>query len=493
MITIIIVILALADIIAAFILLLMIATYKRKADFPMWRWIRWGIALGLGAGIILLGILWLPTESPAPPNTNPTLADLLAQAKVTTPQHLPSASEAKIELGEALFWDPLLSGNKDTACATCHHPQRATGDGLSLSIGTGGQGLAPNRTFVSKRQALAPRNATSIYNLGLAGMDVLFWDGRVQSADKTGFVSPANEALPAGLDNAVAVQAMFPVTSRHEMRGRFGEKDIFGMRNELGSISDYNFPDIWDGLMARILTLPTYQQLFMAAYPDTPLDELGFEHAANAIAAYQMNTFTFLDSPWDRYLQGDEKALSAEALQGARLFYGEAGCARCHSGPLLSDMQFHNIGVPQAGPGKGAEAPLDYGRARETGDDSDLFAFRTPPLRNVAITGPWMHNGVYLTLEEAVRHHINPVQAVADCDYGALSPLMQKEDSGNPDVHAAALTAPSFVVPATDLSDDQILALLAFLEALTSPSAADLSHTIPESVPSSLPVGGNIQ
>ena len=244
--------------------------------------------------------------------------------------------------------------------------------------------------------------------------------------------------------------------------------------------------------MAEILAIPAYQEMFQAAYPDVPLDQLGFEDAANALAAYQADVFTFLDSPWDRYLQGDVSALSPDALAGAELFYGKAGCARCHSGSLMSDLQLHNIGVPQIGPGKGNEEPYDYGRARETGDDSDLFAFRTPPLRNVALTGPWMHNGAYATLEAAVLHHLHPAQAVENYDFSQLSPLMVAEDSGDTAVHTAALNATSFAQPCPALTDAEVATLLAFLDALTSPSAMDLSHTIPESVPSGLPVGGSI-
>jgi cytochrome c peroxidase len=277
------------------------------------------------------------------------------------------------------------------------------------------------------------------------------------------------------------------------MRGHRGQVDIFDKRNPLASINDYQWPLIWGELMTEILAVPAYQQLFLAAYPEVPLAELGFEHAANALAAYQMDTFTFLDSPWDRYLQGDSTALSPEAQAGAELFYGEAGCAQCHSGPLLTDLQFHNIGVPQIGPGKGAEEPYDFGRARETGDERDLFAFRTPPLRNVAITGPWMHNGAYLTLEAAVLHHLNPAESVANYDFSQLSAHLLAEDSGDTAVHTAPLNAPSFAMPSRNLTDAEIAALLTFLEALTSPSALDLSHTIPDSVPSGLPVGGNIR
>ncbi|MCB0238120.1 MAG: hypothetical protein KDH08_05655, partial [Anaerolineae bacterium] len=111
-----------------------------------------------------------------------------------------------------------------------------------------------------------------------------------------------------------------------------------------------------------------------------------------------IDAFTLLDSPWDRFLAGDDSALSTDAQHGALLFYGDAGCARCHSGNLLTDQEFHNAAVPQLGPGKGRQNPyIDLGRARETGNPDDRFAFRTPPLRNVALTGPWMHNGAFAT------------------------------------------------------------------------------------------------
>ncbi|HUM68759.1 MAG TPA: cytochrome c peroxidase, partial [Chloroflexota bacterium] len=109
------------------------------------------------------------------------------------------------------------------------------------------------------------------------------------------------------------------------------------------------------------LAIPAYQELFRQAYPDVPAVELGFQHAANALAAFQAQAFTFTNSPWDRYLAGDESALSKQAKQGALLFYGRAGCAACHSGPLFTDQQYHNIAAPQFGPGRDDFAPLDYG------------------------------------------------------------------------------------------------------------------------------------
>ncbi|WP_420629376.1 FG-GAP-like repeat-containing protein [Candidatus Leptofilum sp.] len=475
-------------------LFLLIFRYRHNLGIS-WQSLRWvGMLVILLVTAVYLFTNLQATSSP-PETREPAnrFTDRLAQAGAIPPLQLPAASEAEVALGRALFWDPILSGNKDIACVTCHHPNLGTGDELALSIGTGGQGLGPERVLLpTARQVLVPRNATPIYNLGLDGMDVMFWDGRVSAIPDGQFDSPANDDMPYNLANVVAVQAMFPVTSQDEMRGHPGEIDIFGQRNSLSRIRNHQITLMWEMLMAELLAVPAYQQMFQAAYPTVPLDELTFAHAANALAAYQMDTFTFLDSPWDRYLRGDESALSPAALAGAELFYGEAGCADCHSGSLLSDMQFHNIGVPQIGPGKGNEAPFDYGRARETGDESDLFAFRTPPLRNVAITGPWMHNGAYATLEAVIRHHLNPREAVTTYDFGQLSLLVLAEDSGDTAVHTVALNAPSFAIPQVTLTDSEITVLLAFLESLTSPSALDLSHTIPDSVPSGLQVGGSI-
>ena len=401
----------------------------------------------------------------------------------------PEFSPELVNLGEALFWDPELSGNRDTSCATCHHSLLATGDGLSVSIGTGGVGLGDARSR-DQRRDLIPRNAPPVFNLGYEEWTVFFWDGRVFSTPEGAFDTPASDRLPDGLDNLLAAQAMFPVTSRDEMRGRWGDKDIFEQKNELAMVPDWELTAIWDALMERLLAVPGYVELFTAAYPELSAEELGFQHAANALAAYQAVIFTFEDSPWDRYIRGEEGALTVEQKRGALLFYGEAGCADCHSGGLLTDQQFHNIAVPQLGDGKGREQPLDLGRARESGSDCDRFAFRTPPLRNVTLTGPWMHNGAYMNLEAAVRHHLDPQNGLKSYDPGQLVDELEGTCQESPEVIEAVLKYADPAPLDAALSDEQVADLLAFLDALTSPSSLDLSRTIPASVPSGLPVGG---
>ncbi len=457
-----------------------------------------GVLVVLGvAGIVGAAFLALPEGGLSfllPQSDAARLRALMDEAGVRPPTHPPAPSQALITLGEALFWDPELSGNRDISCATCHHPLEATGDSLSVSIGTSGQGLGEERVRLNERNEFIPRNAQPLFNLGYEEWEILFWDGRVSGSLATGFDTPASDRLPDGLDSLLAAQAMFPVTSRDEMRGLRGDYDIFGEKNELAMLVDYAARPIWAALMRRLTAIPGYVELFQAAYPGVPVDQLGFQHAANGLAAYEIDFFTFEDSPFDRYIQGDEGALSPEAVRGGLLFYGEAGCATCHTGGLLTDQQFHNLAVPQVGPGKGREEPLDLGRARETGNDCDRFAFRTAPLRNVAITGPWMHSGAFTTLEAAVRHHLNPADGLLTYDASQLTVMFRSMCQDQPEVLRAVLSTQSDIASdQATLTDAQVADLLAFLGALTSPAALHLEDTIPESVPSGLPVGGNIE
>jgi cytochrome c peroxidase len=348
--------------------------------------------------------------------------------------------------------------------------------------------LGPSRVIAPGREFI-PRNAPEVFNRGAPEWQTMFWDSRVSGSPETGYISPAGDQLPGTLDNVVAVQAMFPVTSRDEMRGNPGETDVTGQPNEVALIPDEDFRGIWEMLMARLLEVPDYVTLFARAYPGVSEDDLGFEHAANAIAAYEIAAFTFLDAPWDRYLAGEHAALSDEAKQGALLFYGKANCAECHSGNLFTDQAHHNICVPQLGPGKGDEAPMDLGRARETGAAADRHAFRTPPLRNVAVTGPWMHDGAYTTLEGAVNHHLNPQEALRNYDVAQLAPALREtvQDDAQTLEELMQDLDPLLAEPVT-LSDGEFGQLLAFLHALTSPSVEDLLYVVPVSVPSGLPV-----
>jgi len=399
----------------------------------------------------------------------------------------PAQPPALVDLGQALMFDKVLSGNRDIACATCHSPASHAADGLALSIGTGGSGLGPSRTLGPGRQFI-PRNAPTLVNAGL-GAFYLFWDGRV-SGNSFGFQTPAGTALPPGLPNILAAQAMFPVMNRDEMRGARGDHDRFGNPNELAEFADSDFVLVWQAVMRRLLAIPEYVSKFNAAFPGTPTSELGFQHAATAIAAFETQALTHTDSPFDRYLQHDDAALTAEQKRGALLFFGDkARCASCHGGPLLGGQNFANAGVPQLGPGVGSGAPLDLGRGELLNQEFYKFAFRATPLRNVELTAPYMHDGAFPTLEAVLQHYNDVPRALRQYDASQLPPALQPMYHGEDATIAAVLTnLDGRLTQPLNLSDVEIRELVAFLKSLTDPAAQDLTSLIPARVPSGLPV-----
>ncbi|MCA9055050.1 MAG: cytochrome-c peroxidase [Planctomycetaceae bacterium] len=286
----------------------------------------------------------------------------------TAPDDNPT-TPAKVELGKLLFFDPRLSGDNTISCATCHIPEKAYGDGLALSPGTGGQ--------------LLSRNTQSCLNVGL--LKTFFWDGRAASLE---------------------AQALGPIQSPAEMN-----QDLGALEAELAEIPGY---------------VMSFQEVF-----DTRPNRSGI---AKALSAFQRTLLTE-PSPFDRFLQGDEGALSADAKRGLELFRGEAGCIECHNGPLLNDGGYYRLGV----------SFRDEGRGQVTGDKQDRFRFRTPSLRNVADTAPYMHDGSQKTLEDVVLFYLRGIPASAP-------------DGLTPDT--AALTGVS-------ISD--VPAIVAFLESLSGP------------------------
>lgn len=187
--------------------------------------------------------------------------------------------------------------------------------------------------------------------------------------------------------------------------------------------------------------------------------------------------------------------MSREAKRGMRLFFGKAGCDNCHSGKIFSDMAFHAIAMPQVGPGKGhGVGPEDWGRGPISGDPSDDFRFRTPPLRNVELTAPFGHSGAYNTLEEVVRHHLDPVAALYayDCETQPVLPSREDLDAEDCEVMRnqtllASIASANELQPRA-LRDGQVAAIVAFLRALTDPDSVDLRTDVPGSVPSGLPI-----
>ncbi len=395
-------------------------------------------------------------------------------------------------LGQLLFYDKILSGNRNIACATCHNPKFGTADGLSLGIGEGGVGLGTERTAGTGADRIPkriPRNAPALWNLGARGIRTLFHDGRLAIDDKygNGFDSPAEEWLPRGLGSILAAQALFPMAAQFEMAGNPRENEIAGAVND-------RIDAAWPIIAKRVRIIPAYGDAFVDAFAhiQTP-DEVTIVEIANALAAFMGTEWQSYDSPFDAFVNGDEGALSPDQRAGMDLFYTKAGCAACHAGALFSDQKFYALGLPQFGPGRTRRfdpIPRDVGRMGKSDDIEDAYRFRTPMLRNVAVTAPYGHNGAYPTLEGIIRQHSDEspqwtrdMAQLPAADWLAPTDFAAQNDR----LEMARQARARDMVPVA-LTDQEIAQLVSFLGALTGASVEDGPLGIPQTVPSGLPV-----
>ena len=360
----------------------------------------------------------LPAESPAPAD-NPS-----------TPE--------RVALGRLLFWDPILSGQKDVACATCHHPAFGYADGLDLSIGANGTGLGPARTFVSGHAPRpVKRNSQTVLNAAFNGLTVdghsnpavapMFWDLRVRSLE---------------------AQALEPLKALDEMRGTAYPED--------GAVP---------AVVARLNAIAEYRRLFARAFLDNkPVNE---RNLGRTLAAFE-RTLVVSNTPFDRYMHGDTTALSPEQVSGMERFES-VGCIDCHNGPMFSDFATHVLAVPD-----NPKLPASDSGVNQT------YAFRTPSLRNLSATPPYMHNGMFATLPEVVAF------------YRRISGGGGRRNGGraggiNPEVSRDRIDPLARQLNMRGRGQGD---LIAFLRALDDPN---FDRTIPERVPSGLPVGGQLQ
>ncbi|MDE0649838.1 MAG: cytochrome-c peroxidase [Gammaproteobacteria bacterium] len=384
---------------------------------------------------------------------------LAVAAVLTTASTSPSPGTPQEELGRLLFWDPVLSGPMDVSCATCHHPDFAYADGRALSLGPGAVGLGPGRVDLAGGVIpVAQRNSPTLLNVAYNGLDR-------QRRRRRG---PRFTPLPADLETvnserapmfwdrrarSLETQALLPLTIREEMRGDAYPEEV-----------------AVDSVVARLRAIPEYVSLFRAVYgEETSIDAT---QVAQAIAAFE-RTLIAGNSPFDRFLAGDEDALTTQQRRGLDEF-NEADCSDCHRGPMLSDFNMHAEGV--------AENPL----LAEPDAGDGRFRFRTPTLRNVAVTPPYMHNGMIGTLEEVLEFY----------DRGrSENPNVsnRRRRRGDDDRRDEALATPGRLSGrfrgVDDMTVQQQEDIIAFLEALTD---ADFDRTIPARVPSGLPPGGSI-
>jgi cytochrome c peroxidase len=400
-------------------------------------------------------------------------------------------SEAEARLGQLLFYDPILSGNRSVSCGTCHHPAFGTGDGLSLGLGDGGKGLGTQRLADPQNmpEQRIPRNAPALFNLGAKEFTVLFHDGRIEvDPDRPGGLrTPLDADMVVGFASLLSAQTMFPVLSADEMAGHYSENDV-AQAVRLGVLTGEG--GAWDIIARRVAEIADYADGFVAAYDhiDAP-DQIGFSDISNAIAAFMEFEWRSDNAPFDALLRGNA-ALPEAAANGMALFYGEARCAECHNGPFLTDHGFHAMGAPQIGPGKAARFESharDEGRFRVTGDVADLYAFRTPSLRNVALTGPYGHAGAHSDLRAFIVAHLDPIASLQSYDIAAATLPELPVDDAKGLVDVPAISAAVAIDP-VQISEGQVTALIAFLDSLTDPLALEGRLGIPRTVPSGLPV-----
>jgi len=366
------------------------------------------------------------------------------------PDNLPR--QERIALGRLIFFDPIISGEKNVACGTCHHPAFGFADGRQFGAGVSGSGLGPSRilsksTVTGDPIDFEPRNSPTVWNAAFNG---------VQSAIPSHVGLQFMDGRAKGLEE----QAKGPITSRVEMKG-----------------DPYTSEVAMDSVVARLRAIPEYVTRFRDAFPDEASTMTGDaivneDTYGRAIGAYERELVT-RNSAYDRYVQGDDNALNDLQKKGLELFFTKAKCASCHNGPMFSDYQFVVQGVPQEGGGKAVITGDDTGREEFTKNPADRYAFRTLTLRNIELTAPYMHDGVLKTLEDVVRFYND----------GAQPRHPQITD----DMLPAVLKDP------LDLTEDEIKALVAFMKALTDHGDAlpAFMTTVPAKVPSGLmPVFG---
>lgn len=344
---------------------------------------------------------------------------------ITSPIDNPQTN-ARIGLGRQLFWDPILSGNKDVACASCHHPSLGYGDGLDLSIGVNGVGLGSTRHFISPNTIpFARRNAMGIVNTAF------------NSEGKDGICNPVTAAMFFdSRTQSLEAQSLEPLKTLEEMRG-----------------ADINSTAILDTVIFRLKNNPQYVQGFAQAFGGS--DPVNSQNLGKAIASFE-RTLIANHSPFDEYARGNTSALSATQIQGMQAFV-KNGCNNCHNGPMFSDYQLHVLGVP------------DNAKQGTDGGANGAYQFRTPSLRNLTYTAPYMHSGVFPTLQAVLNF------------YGPAG----DRHSQNPHVGDAQMDSQLHHLDRGDIN-----AILSFLEALNDKG---FDQTIPASVPSGLKPGGNIQ
>lgn len=308
-------------------------------------------------------------------------------------------------LGEKLFFETALSGNRNISCSSCHRLDSYSADGLALGIGQGARFEPGNLSL--KEGGTLQRHTPHLINTGYPDVKSLFWDSRI-GGRKGNWKSPLIELngenperkdLAEGFNNILALQSVFPLITDIEMLGYPGQNELADQKNPFLS---------WEKIVARILDpflQKKYTKSLKKAFPDLKeIHDIKIYHVGNALSEYMRVFFSSNKSPYDLFLAGDKEAMDLQSLRGMKVFFGKGKCSICHNGPHLTNFQPLSSGAPQIVRSDGF---IDRGLYEVTKRGRHQFLFKTPALRNIALTAPYMHSGALETLEEVVEHYNN--------------------------------------------------------------------------------------
>src|SRR5262249_3966996 len=440
------------------------------------------------------------------------------------------------DLGRLLWFDTLHSLHADNTCGGCHSATNGFGDSQPMAIGVQNNGMVGPHRAGPRNQRRSPLVVnTALY-------PAMMWNGRFNSLSGNPFDNSQGFRFPFpeddtrfsfgqdvihGVHQLLQAQAHVPPTELIEVAGfngtcrggvpdptlgpafcQFddGKGEIVPLPDGTGSRNE----PIRQKALTVLNASPAYRQLFGEVFPEVkagaPIDFFMF---GKAIAEFEF-TQVYADAPIDKFARGDRSAMTASEKRGALLFFGKAGCVRCHAvsgrssvgdaNEMFSDFEERVIAAPQIAPffgvGKGnvifagPGQDEDFGLEEITGDSNDRYKFRTAPLRNLAVAPGFFHNGSFIHMEDAIRHHLNvfqsthtydPVEAGVPADLaqrlGPINPVLQRLDPllKNP-VH---------------LSDDEFNDLVSFVrDGLFDERAKpeNLCKLVPAQVPSGMPV-----
>ena len=389
------------------------------------------------------------------------------------------------EVGRLLFFDPVTSLTEDNSCSGCHGPNVSFGDSKSIAIGVDNNGIVgPGR-----RGPHNLRRAPTLINA--AFFPRLMWDSRFEALsgdpfdNSLGFSFPPPDGMAlSGVEHLLVAQAFTPVINRSELAGFDFADDHQAMRAEVAR---------------RVDGIEAYRTRFADIFSEVAAgDAVTFEHVARALAEF---TFTLVraNAPIDRYARGELDALTPAQKRGGILFFGRAMCGECHivkgfANEMFSDFEGHVLGVPQVVPSvgnvpfDGAGQNEDFGRERVTGDPVDRYKFRTSPLRNVGLQPQFMHNGAYVCLDRAIRHHLDAVGSLESYAPDALDATLQGPMGP---VRPLVDNLHELIRNPVSIDEQEFADIVDFVgNALTDPAArpSELMRLIPETVPSGLPV-----